>query len=66
MKPEYTNPWPYIEKLPALTEDMKLSREDLCDLECRIEYNINCKISMPLYQDVKFMRQWLRLYALSH
>ena len=27
MKPEFTNPWPYAETLPALTENMKLSRE---------------------------------------
>ena len=82
MKPEFTNPWPYAETLPALTENMKLSREELCNLECRFDYNIKCKTNTPsnldnndeLYRifgefidkDTKFMRQWVRLYTVMH
>ena len=44
--PKFTNPWPYAEKLPALKEDMKLSKEDLGELECRFEYSINCNTSL--------------------
>ena len=40
--PTFSNPWPYAEKLPALKEDMKLSKEDLSELECKYDYGINC------------------------
>lgn len=80
--PIFTNPWPYADKLPTLKEDMKLSKEDLGELECRSDYGINCdtqlmtifKKNEELYhifgaqieKESSFMRQWVRLYVITN
>lgn len=35
VKPVFTNPWPYAEKLPTLMENMKVTKDDLCNIVCR-------------------------------
>ena len=43
MKPVFTNPWLYTEKLPTMMENMKVTKDDLCSIECRNEYTIKSK-----------------------
>ena len=76
-----TNPWPYQEKLPSLLESMKLDIKELENLECRSQYQISTvKIENEqacdnelfrifgamMNQDAGFMRQWIRVYVLTH
>ena len=51
MKPVFTNPWPYAEKLPALMENMKVTKDDLCTIECRNEYTKNSKTDLTSEHD---------------
>ena len=42
--PVDSNPWPYADKLSKLREDMKLTKEELGELECRLDYGIKCDV----------------------
>ena len=80
--PTYSNPWPYVDNLPKLSEDMKLTKDELGELECRLDYGIKCHAQVitesikneELYRiygeqigkEPSFMRQWVRLYAITN
>ena len=82
LMPVYSNPWPYADKLPKMREDMKLTKEELGELECRLDYGIKCDAQAmagpgkneELYRifgeqigkEPSFMRQWVRLYAITN
>ena len=40
--PLYKNPWDFIDSLPHLDEGLKLSKDDVTELECRLKYSIRC------------------------
>ena len=42
--PTYSNPWSYADKLKKLSEDMKLTKDKLGELECRLDYGIKCHV----------------------
>ena len=80
--PTYSNPWPYADNLPKLSEDMKLTKDELGKLECRLDYGIKCHAQVitesvkneELYRiygeqigkEPSFMRQWVRLYVITN
>ena len=78
--PEFTNPWPYADTLPTLSEALKLDRKSLSELECRSEYIIKSDIEFDsnsndqiyhlfgelISKEPGFMRQWVRLFAITH
>ena len=80
--PTYKNPWAFVEELPELSEEMKLTKSYLSKLECRLEYAIKCDVQAmfgpeqndELYRiygeqvdkDPQFMRNWVRLYVITN
>ena len=42
LMPAYKNPWTFSEVLPDLNEELKLTKTDLSELECRLDYAIKC------------------------
>ena len=80
--PTYKNPWAFVEVLPVLNEEMKLTKAYLSKLECRLEYAIKCDVQVmfgpeqndELYRiygeqvdkDPQFMRNWVRLYVITN
>ena len=78
--PEFTNPWPYVDTLPTMSEALKLDRKSLSELECQREYIIKSDIEFDNNSDDQiyrlfgeliskepgFMRQWVRLFAIMH
>ena len=82
LMPAYKNPWLYADVLPELSEEMKLRKADLSELECRLDYAIKCDVQAmfgpgqneELYRiydeqvdkDPLFMRNWVRLYTITN
>ena len=80
--PTYSNPWSYADKLSKLSEDMKLTKDELGELECRLDYGIKCHVQAmtdlekneELYRmygeqigkEPRFMRHWVRLYVITN
>ena len=80
--PTYNNPWAFVEKLPELNEELKLTKSYLSKLECRLEYAIKYDVHTmfgpeqndKLYRiygeqidkDPQFMRNWVRLYVITN
>lgn len=72
----------FVEELPELSEERKLTKVYLSKLECRLEYAIKCDIQAmfgpeqndELYRiygeqverDPQFMRTWVRLYIITN
>ena len=75
--PLYRNPWDFIEIVPNLDESLKLNKNDITDLECRLKYTIRCLQDSELYntdylyklfgdqvdRSPKFMRRCVHQYA---
>ena len=78
--PEFTNPWPYADNLHPLPEALKLDRDSLSELACQNEYIIESDHKMEndsndqiyhlfgelINKDPGFMRQWVRLFTITH
>ena len=76
-----SNPWSYAETVPLLPETGKIDIKGLELLECRQQYQISLvklenKIARDnelshifgtmVNQDARFMRQWIRVYVVTH
>ena len=80
--PTYKNPWAFVDVLPELNEEMKLTKADLSKLECRLDYAIKCDVQVmfgseqndelfriygeQVGKDSLFMRNWVRLYVITN
>ena len=78
--PLYKNPWDFADSIPLLEEDLMLNKDDLVELDCRLNYSIKClsendtdktellyKIfSEQVGENPIFMRNWVRLYAVTN
>ena len=78
--PLYKNPWDFTESIPLLEEDMMLSKDDLMELECRLNYSIRCLSEKDtgkaefLYKifgeqvgkSQRFMRNCVRMYSVTN
>ena len=75
--PLYKNPWDFAESLPNLDESLKLNKNDITELECRLEYTLRCLQDSELYntdylyklfgdqvdRSPKFMRRCVQQYV---
>ena len=82
LMPTYKNPRSFVDVLPELSEEIKLTKADLSELECRLDYAIKCDIQtmfgpeqndelFRIYgeqvdKDSLFMRNWVRLYIITN
>ena len=41
--PELNNPWPYVDVLPILAENTKVTRDEISTLECHGQYSIKTR-----------------------
>ena len=76
------NLWPYVDALPILAENKKVTKDEISTIECRSQYSIK---TIPdslsenekndwiysifgelMNKGAKFMRQWTRCFALTH
>ena len=78
--PLYKNPWDFIDSLPYLDEGLKLNKDDITELECRLKYTIRClqdsdmdntDFLYKLFGDQvekspKFMRSCVKQYATTN
>ena len=81
-QPDFTNPWPYVEELPPMLESMEVTKDKICQIECRNQYSIKPRTDFrsgkqrndALYwifselvdKDIGFMRQWVQFFTLTH
>ena len=76
-----SNPWSYAETVPLLPETGQIDIKGLELLECRQQYQISlvklenemardnelfCIFGTMVNQDAGFMRQWIRVYVMTH
>ena len=76
-----SNPWSYAETVPLLPETEKIDIKGLEFLGCRQQYQISLVklenemardnelfhiFGTMVNQDVRFMRQWIRVYIVTH
>ena len=75
--PLYKNPWDFVERVPNLDEGLKLTKNDITELECRLKYMLRCLQDSDLYntdylyklfgdqvdRSPKFMRRCVQQYA---
>ena len=76
-----SNPWSYAETVPLLPETGKIDIKGLELLECRQQYQISLVklenemardnelfriFGTMVNQDAGFMRQWIRVYIVTH
>ena len=41
--PLYKNPWEFVESLPNLDEGLKINKNEIIELECRLKYTLKCQ-----------------------
>ena len=78
--PLYKNPWDFTDSIPLLEEDLMLNRDDLMELECRLNYSIRClaendtdkaKLLYKIFgeqvgKSPRFMRNCVRRYSVTN
>ena len=80
--PDAGSPWAYREFLYTIKETDALSIDDILQLDCRAKYKVRPNIFVVdeitakdemfrlfgemMGQDVRFMRQWVRCFVLTH
>ena len=76
---ESRNPWRYVDHLDLIYETHKVSKEEIANLSCRVNYEVAPRdhsidendmlyhyFAMLCAQDRKFMRTWLHLFVHLH
>ena len=78
--PLYKNPWDFTDSIPLLDEGLKLSKDNVTELECQLKYSIRCLAESDtdkadfLYKifgeqigkSPKFMRSCVKRYSVTN